>query len=110
MTRQLPDPAHPQTILHAIAHHAQHSPERLACKFLREGAEPQALTYGELQQRVDAVAERLQAIAQPGERALLLYPQGLKKLEAIADRGLETVRQLLDAKNATRVDLLQAKI
>ncbi len=36
--------------------------------------------------------------------------QTLKKLERIADRGLETVRQLLDAKNATRADLLQAKI
>lgn len=34
----------------------------------------------------------------------------LKKLERIADRGLETVRQLLDAKNATRADMLQAKI
>ena len=34
----------------------------------------------------------------------------LKKLEGIAERGLETVRRLLDAKNATRVDMLQAKI
>jgi cobalt-zinc-cadmium efflux system outer membrane protein len=34
----------------------------------------------------------------------------LKKLERIADRGLETVRLLLDAKNATRADMLQAKI
>ncbi len=34
----------------------------------------------------------------------------LKKLEGIGERGLETVRRLLDAKNATRVDLLQAKI
>ena len=34
----------------------------------------------------------------------------LKKLEVIGERGLETVRRLLDAKNATRVDLLQAKI
>ena len=34
----------------------------------------------------------------------------LKKLERIADRGLETVRQLLENKSASRVDMLQAKI
>lgn len=34
----------------------------------------------------------------------------LKKLEGIADRGLATVRQLLEARNATRADMLQAKI
>ena len=34
----------------------------------------------------------------------------LKKLEGIAERGLTTARQLLDARNATRADMLQAKI
>ncbi len=34
----------------------------------------------------------------------------LKKLEGIADRGLTTVRQLLEARNASRADMLQAKI
>lgn len=34
----------------------------------------------------------------------------LKKLEGIADRGLETVRKLFDARNASRADVLQAKI
>jgi cobalt-zinc-cadmium efflux system outer membrane protein len=34
----------------------------------------------------------------------------LKKLEAIAERGLATVRQLFDARNASRADVLQAKI
>ena len=34
----------------------------------------------------------------------------LKKLEGIADRGLTTVRQLFDAKTASRADVLQAKI
>jgi acyl-CoA synthetase (AMP-forming)/AMP-acid ligase II len=46
--------------------------------FLNEdGEEKTTLTYGELHSRALAVAGRLSQRCQPGERALLLFPQGL---------------------------------
>jgi acyl-CoA synthetase (AMP-forming)/AMP-acid ligase II/acyl carrier protein len=52
--------------------------ERTAGIFLRDGeVEEATLTYGQLHRRVQAAAERLAARIRPGERAILLYPQGL---------------------------------
>jgi acyl-CoA synthetase (AMP-forming)/AMP-acid ligase II len=56
---------------------------RSAYAFLRDGeVEAERLTYGELDCRARAIAARLQAIASPGDRALLLYPPGLEFIAA----------------------------
>lgn len=52
-------------------------PEALAYNFLRSGENPEEpLTYGELQVRIYQLAGRLTATVSPGDRALLLFPQG----------------------------------
>ncbi|HYG63154.1 MAG TPA: amino acid adenylation domain-containing protein, partial [Thermoanaerobaculia bacterium] len=51
--------------------------------FLRDGEEAsEALSYAELDLRARGIAARLQAVAAPGERALLLYPPGLEFIAA----------------------------
>ena len=53
-------------------------PARPAFDFLARGEEIRgSWTYGELDQRARAVAARLQAAGEPGDRALLLFPPGL---------------------------------
>ncbi|MFZ5893337.1 MAG: non-ribosomal peptide synthase/polyketide synthase [Myxococcota bacterium] len=55
---------------------AQH-PERVAFRFLGDGENVTALfTYAELRQRVCDVAHELQSQCAPGDRVLLLYPNG----------------------------------
>ncbi|WP_177242416.1 non-ribosomal peptide synthetase [Amycolatopsis marina] len=58
--------------------HARRSPEALAYSFLGDGERETArLTYGELEQRARAIAERLRDAGVTGEPVLLLYPPGL---------------------------------
>ena len=45
--------------------------------FLRDGADPAGLSYGELDRRARAVAAWLANRCRPGDRALLLYPPGI---------------------------------
>ena len=53
-------------------------PEDLAYAFVRDTLELESqLTYGELEHRVRSLAGHLARRAQPGTRALLLYPPGL---------------------------------
>jgi len=63
---------------------AREHPERRAFAFLRDGEdEGAALTYAELDLRARAVAAHLQSSgAEPGERALLLYPPSLEFIAA----------------------------
>lgn len=58
--------------------------EATAYTFLAGGEldRPSPLTFGELDYRARAIAARLQAMAEPGQRALLLYPPGLDYIEA----------------------------
>jgi amino acid adenylation domain-containing protein/non-ribosomal peptide synthase protein (TIGR01720 family) len=62
---------------------ARRQPAATAYLFLANGEEEQgALSYGELDLRARAIAGRLQDLAAPGRRALLLYPPGLAYIEA----------------------------
>jgi acyl-CoA synthetase (AMP-forming)/AMP-acid ligase II len=57
---------------------AESTPERLAYTFLLDGETKAAsLTYRELDRRAQAVAVGLRNVAEPGDRALLLFPPGL---------------------------------
>ena len=71
-----------ETILDRLRSHAETSPDRLAYRFLRENAEDDALTFGQLDQRVRNLATRLRENAAVGDRALLLYPPGIEFIEA----------------------------
>lgn len=75
-------PGSDETILDRLRIHSQTQPDRLAYRFLRDDATSDTLTYGQLEQRVRALAGRLRQHAAPGDRALLLYPPGLQFIEA----------------------------
>lgn len=62
---------------------ATHQAEKLAYTFLSDGdGKPDSLTYGELDQRAQAIAAMLQSRTAGGERALLFYPPGLDYIAA----------------------------
>ncbi|MFP3941310.1 MAG: amino acid adenylation domain-containing protein, partial [Thermoanaerobaculia bacterium] len=66
------------TLVHVLRHHAAETPGRTAFRFLPDGeSEGEALTYGELGRRSRALASELRRLAEPGERAILLFPAGL---------------------------------
>jgi acyl-CoA synthetase (AMP-forming)/AMP-acid ligase II/alkylation response protein AidB-like acyl-CoA dehydrogenase/acyl carrier protein len=70
---------HPQVglVTDRVRAAARRSPERIAYTFLHEDGRAEDIRYGELEQRVLALAGALAARLTPGERALLLYPAGL---------------------------------
>lgn len=74
-----PAPSHaPVGLVQRLAQVASEAPDRPAFVFLADGEHEAArLTFGELDQRVAALAERLEALGLVGERAILLYPSGL---------------------------------
>ncbi len=54
-------------------------PEKTAFIFLENGESERArLTFGDLDKRARGIAARLQDMAQPGDRVLLVYPPGLE--------------------------------
>jgi amino acid adenylation domain-containing protein len=70
-------------LVEAARRQAQQRPERTAFRFLANGEQEQdALTYSELDRRARSIAAQLQALKLRGERALLLYPQGLEFIAA----------------------------
>jgi len=73
----------PTTLVEILRHRAQNQPNQTAYTFLKDGEmEEVSLTYAQLDQRVRAIAVKLQSIVTPGERALLLYPAGLSYIAA----------------------------
>jgi acyl-CoA synthetase (AMP-forming)/AMP-acid ligase II/acyl carrier protein len=76
MTRGSAGPA--ASIVDVLRRHAAAEPGRPYLTWLTDGEVPsEELTFAQLMERVDAVASALVARgAQPGQRALLLYPQG----------------------------------
>ncbi|HEX2225194.1 MAG TPA: AMP-binding protein, partial [Thermoanaerobaculia bacterium] len=72
------------TLVDLLRSRARLHPDRVAYVFLQDGeAETARLTYRDLDERARAVAARLQQErAEPGDRALLLFPPGLEFLEA----------------------------
>ncbi len=73
----------PTTLVEILRHRAQNQPNQTAYTFLKDGEmEEVSLTYAQLDQRVRAIAVKLQSLVTPGERALLLYPAGLSYIAA----------------------------
>jgi acyl-CoA synthetase (AMP-forming)/AMP-acid ligase II len=78
-------PSMPQfaTLVDLLRHRAQHQPDQLAYQFLEDGKkEAAAYTHAELDQQAQAIAALLQQSEARGERALLLYPQGVEVVAA----------------------------
>jgi acyl-CoA synthetase (AMP-forming)/AMP-acid ligase II len=78
-------PSMPQfaTLVDLLRHRVQHQPDQLAYQFLEDGKkEATAYTHAELDQQAQAIAALLQQSEARGERALLLYPQGVEVVAA----------------------------
>ena len=73
----------PSTIVELLRGRAVHQPEEHAYTYLIDGkTESDPLTYGELDRQARAIGALLQQYQSKGERALLLYPQGLEVIAA----------------------------
>ncbi|MBE9125798.1 MULTISPECIES: fatty acyl-AMP ligase [unclassified Coleofasciculus] len=71
------------TLIELLRWRAIHQAERGAYTFLIDGkTEGSSLTYAELDHQARAIGAWLQHHSAPGERALLLYPQGLEVIAA----------------------------
>ncbi|MBW4434620.1 MAG: SDR family NAD(P)-dependent oxidoreductase [Pelatocladus maniniholoensis HA4357-MV3] len=71
------------TLVDLLNYRALHQPDQLAYAFLMDGdKEAGQLTYAELDKQARAIASYLQSQNLVGQRALLLYPQGLEFLTA----------------------------
>src|ERR1700723_64682 len=78
------DSAHPKSFLEVLASRAKQAPGGMTFLFLENGdRESGRLTFGELEERARSAATRLLTVAQPGDRALLLYPSGLDFIVAL---------------------------
>jgi acyl-CoA synthetase (AMP-forming)/AMP-acid ligase II len=71
------------TFVDVLRWRAANHADRLALLFLADGQEQQRLTWGQLDEQAQVVAARLQRLATPSERALLLYPPGLEFIAAL---------------------------
>jgi acyl-CoA synthetase (AMP-forming)/AMP-acid ligase II len=73
----------PTTIIELLRDRASQQKDGHAYTFLIDGkTESQPLTYGELDRQAKAIGALLQQYQAKGERALLLYPQGLEVIAA----------------------------
>lgn len=71
------------SLVELLRYRAQHQPQQLAYQFLEDGKkEAAAYTYGELDSQARAIAASLQQAQAKGQRALLLYPQGVEVMAA----------------------------
>ena len=67
----------PGTLAQALQQRAAHTPDQLALRFLADDPQAgQVLSYGDLDLRARTIAAALQANAQVGDRAVLLFPSG----------------------------------
>jgi acyl-CoA synthetase (AMP-forming)/AMP-acid ligase II len=75
--------SHPSTLVELLRGRALQQPDGHAYTFLIDGkTESAPLTYKELDRQARAIAALLQQYEAKGERALLLYPQGLEVVAA----------------------------
>ncbi|MGK7894060.1 MAG: fatty acyl-AMP ligase [Xenococcus sp. (in: cyanobacteria)] len=71
------------TLIDILQYRAESQPDQTIYTFLVDGETKQiSLTYGELEQKAQAIAAYLQSLGAPQERILLLYPPGLGFVEA----------------------------
>ncbi len=73
---------YPDSLLGRLERHATDIPGGNAFHFLRENGPADTLTFGELAARVRTLAYAIAQVAKPGDRAVLLYPQGLEFIAA----------------------------
>lgn len=72
-----------RTLVDILRRRSDAQGSRTAYTFLADGeSQAHSLTYGELDRRAQRIAAFLQETTKPGDRALLLYPQGLEFLYA----------------------------
>ncbi|HEX3656279.1 MAG TPA: fatty acyl-AMP ligase [Pirellulales bacterium] len=72
------------TLSELLYERAMAHPDRTAYTFIEADGSRQSLTYGQLDAKARALASRLLDVAAPGDRALLVYPQGLDFIVALA--------------------------
>ena len=87
MTQRLTNPAEtsvePKTLVELLRTRAVKQSDDHAYSFMINGKKPsEPLTYAALDQQARAIASHLQHYKAEGERALLLYPQGLEVIAA----------------------------
>lgn len=71
------------SLIELLRYRAQNQPDKTAYTFLQDGdTEADSLTYLELDEQARAIGALLQSLKAKGERALLLYPQGLEVIAA----------------------------
>ncbi len=76
-------PPQVKTLVELLRYRASHQPHQTAYTFLVDGEQEKVQwTYGDLDQRADAIATQLLALSSPGARVLLLYPPGLDYIAA----------------------------
>lgn len=71
------------TLIDALDYYAEKQSDKLLYTFLENGKEVDHITYYQFQQKAKAFAALLQLRKAKGERALLLYPQGINYLIAL---------------------------
>ena len=71
------------TIVDVFLQHATQRADRTAYMFLRDDGHEDTRTFGQLAQRVRAIAADLQAVTSAGDRAILLFQPGIDFVEAI---------------------------
>lgn len=75
--------SHPQTFVDLLSQRGLQQPDRLAFRYLTEGATTAvSLTYAELDEQARGIGAMLQRIGAKNERILLLYPPGLAYIAA----------------------------
>ncbi|HEY0734083.1 MAG TPA: amino acid adenylation domain-containing protein, partial [Herpetosiphonaceae bacterium] len=71
------------TLVDLLRQRAWQQPDQRAYTFLKDGeTDAIHLTYAQLDRQARAIAVQLQAMVQPGDRVLLLYPPGLEYIAA----------------------------
>jgi acyl-CoA synthetase (AMP-forming)/AMP-acid ligase II len=71
------------TLISMLQQRAIDQPQKVSHTFLQEGkTETGSLTYQQLDQQARAIAVQIQNLTAKGERAILLYPQGLEVIVA----------------------------
>ncbi|MEH2003239.1 MAG: fatty acyl-AMP ligase [Nostoc sp.] len=71
------------TLVSCLRDRLSQYPDQIAYTFLENGEKPSAsLTYRQLDAKARAIAVYLQSRLSPGERVLLVYPQGLEAIAA----------------------------
>lgn len=73
-----------QTLVDLLHDLTTQHPDQVAYTFLENGdQENDTLTYRQLDEKARAIAAYLQTQLSPGDRALLVYPQGLEAIAAL---------------------------